>query len=164
MKKQTLLTGLGAAAVLGLMTTAAPAATTSDYSPPSGSAYPQNIVADDNHATVFGEVQCWGGDGGTLWASIKQGGKGDLTAEGSSATARSWYDTHIPLNCDGKTHVVKAVVRKEAPNPGHKRAYKQLRNGRAWIQWCVTDPTFTGAPGDVGFSSYTAWLKVYQVS
>jgi hypothetical protein len=131
------------------------------YHQPTGHAYRQNIVANDSKAIVFGEVKCYGGDG-VLWASIKQGGKGDLTAEGSSSTARSWYDVHIPLNCNGVTHVVKAVLTKEGPNPGHPGAYRNLRDGIAWIQWCVTDSTFTG--GSSGFSSFSSWRHVFQVS
>jgi hypothetical protein len=117
---------------------------------------PQTIVADDAQAWVYGTYKCSGG-AGTLWASIKQGGKGDLTAEGSSSTARSWYDAHIALKCDGTFHVLKARVAKEPPNSGHPTRYKNLYTGKAYVQWCVT-------VGNSLISSDSRWHQVRQVS
>ena len=80
-------------------------------------------------------------------------------AEGSSATARSWYDVHIPLTCDGKRHHIPAVLSRQVPNPGHPAEYKNLLDGRAHFQWCVTD---THGDNVFGFSSNSGWRVVNQ--
>ncbi len=159
MKKQAAVAPIGAMVLIGSALMAGPAAQAATaYHPPHGHANHGVVSADGDTATVSGVIRCFGNDG-VLWASLKQGGKGDLTAEGSSATARSWYDVHIPLTCDGKRHHITAVLTKQVPNPGHPAAYKNLLDGRAHFQWCVTD---THGDNVFGFSSNSGWRVVNQ--
>ena len=136
---------IAAAAVLPLLLVGAgPAAAGPAAGPP---ALPANrvlplVVFDGETATVAGTYQCAKGVQAVLWASVKQGGSGDLSAEGSSRTAASWYDVHQPLRCDGKVHPLAAELTQQTAVG--REPYVDLRPtrraGKAWVQWCVTDP------------------------
>jgi hypothetical protein len=158
MNKAAVAAPVGVMALIGsALLGASPAQAATVYHSPQGHARHGVVSADGDTATMSGVIKCFGDDG-VLWASLKQGGDGDLTAEGSSATARSWYDVHIPLTCDGKRHWITAVLTKQVPNPGHPAEYKNLLDGRAHFQWCVTDNN----NGAFGFSSNAGWRMVSQ--
>jgi hypothetical protein len=122
---------------------------------PAGRNVSARVVVSASHpneAYLSGSYRCSGG--AVLWASVKQGGP-NPTAEGSSATVDSWYDTHVPLNCNGAWHRLYVQVTKEKPNPGHPANYVRLRPGAAWVQWCV-------AVNRQLVSSTTRWVRVVQ--
>jgi hypothetical protein len=97
----------------------------------------QNTVA-----RVSAEYRCYGGPGSgehssVVWSSVKQGGP-DPTAEGSSSTVNAWYDSHTPLSCDGKWHRQVFLMQRHATDFGG-RSLGKLKNGPAWLQFCITD-------------------------
>src|SRR5664279_6164853 len=146
-------------AVAGLTVSMAGAAaattTTATTAPPAGRNVSARVVVSTSHpneAYLSGSYRCSGG--AVLWASVKQGGP-NPTAEGSSATVDSWYDTHVPLNCNGAWHRLYVQVTKEKPNPGHPANYVRLRPGAAWVQWCV-------AVNRQLVSSTTRWVRVVR--
>jgi hypothetical protein len=148
------------AAVALIAGTAASASASIPYQEPTGKAFPQIVVAHGNRAVIFGNYSCT--RPGVLWASVKEGG-GHLTEEGSSSTAKSWYDTHVPLTCDGRVHNIRVVIHKEPPNEGHPSAYRNFIDGQGYVQWCVTDSTFDFTSGSThGLSSYSRFLHIEQ--
>jgi hypothetical protein len=100
--------------------------------------------ASGGKASVQAVYRCWGGNEGThLWVSLKQGGRirGKTAAqlsrmEGTSELARAWYDTNVvkpskvTLNCDGTWQVHRYPMKREKGN---------LRQGRAFLQFCLFD-------------------------
>src|SRR4051812_35482745 len=77
---------------------------------------------DPRKAYVTSQYKCYGAT--HLWVSVKQGGP-DPTAEGSSQTVRSWYDTNVSqdvaVNCDGQWHsktvkIAKHETADDTPN------------------------------------------------
>jgi hypothetical protein len=158
MMKRLAASAIGVVGVAAAFTVPSAVASGGDAQP-TGMAYPQTIVAHGDDAVIYGNYSCTNGPG-VLWASVKQGGS-DLSGEGSSSRARSWFDTHVPLNCDGHRHNIRVVIDKEAPNDGHTDPYRNLRDGRGYVQWCVTDSRFDGT-SETGLSSFSRWLQVEQ--
>ena len=134
---------VAAAAVLPLLLLTAGPATAAPRTLPAGRVLPL-VVFDGDTATVAGTYRCAKGVEAVLWASVKQGGPGDLAAEGSSQTAASWYDVHHPLTCDGRTRPIAVELSKQTPF-GPREPYVDLRPssraGKAWVQWCVVGPS-----------------------
>ena len=151
---------VAAAAVLPLLVLAAGPASAKPPTLPPNRVLPA-VVFDGETATVAGSYRCPKGVQGVLWASVKQGGPGDLSAEGSSMTAASWYDVHQPLTCDGRTRPIVVELTQQTPF-GEREPYVDLRPsrtaGKAWVQWCITDP----AAGEAGLlASDQTYAPVY---
>jgi hypothetical protein len=87
-------------------------------------------------AFVTGSYRCFGGQPIHLWVSVKQGGP-DPTAEHSSHTVTSWYDTNPPgapppVTCNGAWQSVSVPVRRHLDKA-------RLKAGPAWVQFCLVD-------------------------
>jgi hypothetical protein len=128
--------GLTAAALTtaGFAATATPAmAATPAPSAKVISVSPAELRGDQVY--VAGSYRCTG-KYHHLWVSVKQG-PGDLTQEGSSSIAKSWYDrtydnTMAPdstVKCDGRTHAVLARLL-------HQKG-RQVWKGRVYLQFCL---------------------------
>ena len=80
-----------------------------------------------------------------LWVSAKQMADGErdaaLMAEGSSAYAETWLQSHpATLDCDGRNHVQSFTIDKTevvpwSPDPV---GFGALVKGQAWVQFCMT--------------------------
>ena len=114
-----------------------------------------NVFADGDAASVRAKYRCAPETEMThLWVSVKQGGDGDLTAEGSGATAKAWYDTNMvegepEVVCDGRWQTVDVPIAKHA----HK---SQLERGEAYVQFCL----YTMKGEDMQFASVNRWSTV----
>jgi hypothetical protein len=122
-------------------------------------AWVKQVQATGDQATVLAKYRCYGGDEGThLWVSLKQGGDIDkysakklANMEGTSALARSWYDTNVvdpstvTLTCDGTWQVQRYTLGREKGT---------LVKGRAFLQFCLFDSTAdpTGQDLSYGFA------------
>ena len=147
-----------AMAVLGGIV-GAPMASAEEVPPPSARLISVVVEPGATVAEVTAEYRCYpGAEYDHLWVSVKQGGH-DLEGEGSSARARSWYDSHpagpdAPV-CDGVTHLQTfEVVMHEG--------YKPLNRSAAWVQFCLVqlaDLEDEEAP-PLHFLSENQWLKV----
>jgi hypothetical protein len=127
--------------------------------------------ADPSVAYVLAQYRCTvadpQNDPGHLWVSVKQNdaGKRDpaLAAEGSggSGTATRWEDSHRnPIVCNGKNHVARFKVDQVE----EKAAYKTLRKGVAWVQFCLFDDTTPKGDGVTDFGqpvSSQVWKRVH---
>jgi hypothetical protein len=125
--------------------------------------------ASGGKASVRAVYRCWGGNEGThLWVSLKQGGgiRGKSAhqlskMEGTSKIARAWYDTNVvnprkvTINCNGRWHVHRYTVKREKGT---------LRDGRAFLQFCLfdshSDPT--GKDLSKGFAYKYKLLHVHR--
>ena len=162
---------LAAAATLALAGTALPAASASaaDMPAPEIAWVGQHVVANGSDAYIQAKFRCYGGETGThLWASVKQGGP-DPTAEGSGMTSDAWYDTNYQyandpagqsIQCDGKWHVNRFVVRLVDQPFGSPYVSGTLKNGAAWVQFCVFDSSATDDNFPQGFASDSGWKTV----
>lgn len=106
--------------------------------------------------TVAGVYRCWGdSDAYHLWVSAKQGGP-DPTAEGSSSTVQAWYDTNVSRDvevvCNGRWQVRTVTLGKNVTD-FTGRPLTDIRNGRAWVQFCLVAP-------DGSLASKNRWAHV----
>jgi hypothetical protein len=105
--------------------------------------------ANPDVAYVKAKYRCTSDRPAHLWVSVKQGGPA-LDTEGSSATARSWYDSHPGEDpetdgpvCNGKWQTdTFAVQRHGAMVAGENGwydhdAWEQLEKGKAYVQFCL---------------------------
>jgi hypothetical protein len=92
-----------------------------------------------------------------LWVSVKQGGP-DPTAEGSSSTVKAWYDTNISqdvaVRCNGRWQTTTVDLGRH-PTDFSGRPLGYLKNGRAWLQFCLVPPDQS-----VLFASKSRWVNV----
>jgi hypothetical protein len=110
-------------------------------------AWVKKVHAVGGEATVLAKYRCSGGQGPNvhLWVSLKQGGdinkysaKKLANMQGTSALARSWYDTNVvdpstvTLTCNGKWQVQRYTLGREKGT---------LVKGRAFLQFCLFDST-----------------------
>jgi hypothetical protein len=170
LKRTATVTALAGSVVLGL-------AGVAHASPPAYHlpevAWVHDVDAGPNSATLHAKYRCWGGNVGThLWVSLKQGGgiKGDPNAlaqqEGTSAMANAWYDSHpTRVICNGTWQLQKFTVNRELANPqnpSHPAAWKPLKNGPAFLQFCLFDSTAdpTGADPNKGFGYLYEYVPV----
>ena len=101
-----------------------------------------NVRIDPNDPTVAyvtARYICEGGDGAHVWASVKQAGstlpEQFLTEEGSGAASAAWSHSHAnTVTCDGKWHVATLTVNQL------EWGWGDLRQGQAWVQFCVIPP------------------------
>ena len=108
--------------------------------------------------------QCSGGN--TLWISAKQLANGRrsslLTKEGSSRAAKAWFQSHRnPITCDGKSQTAVFTLDKVEPgSKGRLKAKGKRNRGRAYIQFCVTQPPAAeGQEGELTLSK-SGWVTV----
>ena len=82
--------------------------------------------------------------------------------------ARAWYETPEAAKptCDGKSHTLRyTVTRATTGTATHPKAWKRLRDGRAWAQFVVfsvpegTKPTDKVEPSREGFAG---WVRVVK--
>jgi hypothetical protein len=111
-----------------------------------------------NVAHVIGTYRCWGpSESMHLWVSVKQGGP-DPTAEGSSSTVKAWYDTNISqdvaVRCNGRWQTTTVDLGRH-PTDFSGRPLGYLKNGRAWLQFCLVPPDQS-----VLFASKSRWVTV----
>ena len=173
MHHSTRRVALGAAAVAApLILAAAPASAAQvDYSAPEV-AWVHNVKVSGDSGVLKAKYRCWGGNEGVhLWVSLKQGGgitgsAEDLAAqEGTSAMAESWYDSHPEgVVCNGKWQIQTFAVDREMGIPGyHPAAWAPLRNGPAFLQFCLFDSTAEAGPDadlSQGFGYLYDWVQV----
>ena len=111
------------------------------------------------------------GQGVHLWASVKQGRAVNhykSTPERPSPPAdiaRSWYETPegpVPY-CDGKAHTFRYVIsRVTEGTETHPKAWKRLKDGRAWAQFVIfsvpegSDPETTPPTRE----AFAGWVHV----
>jgi hypothetical protein len=153
----------------GQSTARAEASGRAGYHPPKVAFAGHAHALPGGRAEVLAVYRCWGGNKGThLWVSLKQGGEiNDHTAaelsrmEGTSELARAWYDTNpvaprkVRINCNGVWHVHRYLLKREKGT---------LREGRAFLQFCLfdshSDPT--GRDLSKGFAYKYRFLKVHR--
>jgi len=119
----------------------APAATTDPQIRWTG---PVAWVSHGDTASVIGIYRCSAPlEEMHLWVSLKQGGP-DPTAPGSSSTVNAWYDTNISqdvaVTCNGKWQVAKVDLGRHPTDFGG-RPLGTLKNGKAWLQFCLVQGT-----------------------
>ncbi len=115
-----------------------------------------NAPAHTHTAIVRGRYKCYGGNSAThLYIGVKQGPRVNATTHTSSEFARAFYSTNwnadgpgLSLNCDGHSHKQAFLLK---PQPGFEQ--KQiLRNGPAFVQFCIFDSTWTPQNDPSGFA------------
>ena len=87
----------------------------------------------------MGASVCEGGDGAHVWVSVKQAESALpeqwLTEEGSGGTSAAWSHSHAnTVTCDGRWHVATLTVNQL------EWGWGELRQGEAWVQFCVIPP------------------------
>jgi hypothetical protein len=110
------------------------------------------IKVDGKKAKLKVRYNCASGE--ALWVSAKQlrSTKKDakLKKEGSSKAAAAWWQSHRnKFVCNGKSHTAKFSIDKVEPGSKGK-----LKNGQAWVQFCVTQGQETL------ILSKSGWVKV----
>lgn len=95
---------------------------------------------------------------GALWTSVKQVADRSrdprLTAEGSSAIATAWSDSHRnPVRCDGRVHFdifpvdqLEPYFTENGPTGQKSDIYRPLKRGWGWVQLCLFDDTAVEEP------------------
>jgi hypothetical protein len=133
-----------AVVVASIAMTAGPVSAATTYAEPQVAWVNQNVhVAPDGSAAyVVGKYKCYGGRTGThLWVSVKQGPNVVAPDHTSSSDADAWYDTNwnfqnseagLTVDCDGQWHVERVTLKQE---------FGELKDGTAWVQWCLFDST-----------------------
>ena len=145
-----------AAAVAGVFAAVAPA-----EAAPTGKAQiigPIELSSDASVASVTARYICQPGEAFQwLWVSAKQSESGQpdmaLKAEGSSAAASGWLESH-PLGqftCDGTWRTDTFEINTEDQGKG------ELRRGVAWVQFCLFD-------GQENFIYEYRWVPVVPAS
>lgn len=95
---------------------------------------------------------------GSLWASVKQVADRSrdprLLAEGSSAIAAAWSDSHRnTVTCDGRVHFqvftvdqLEPYFTEQGPTGQKSDVYGPLRWGWGYVQLCLFDAQNTEEP------------------
>ena len=114
--------------------------------------------SDPTVAYVTARYICEGGDGAHVWASVKQAESSLpeqwLTAEGSGENSAAWSHSHRnAVVCDGQWHVATFTVDQEEWGGG------ELRQGQAWVQFCVIPPGGDPESGPITWSMRFAAIK-----
>jgi hypothetical protein len=126
-----------AAAAVAVAATVAPMAALAQNADPNAKAhFIGKIQVHKKTATLKVRYNCASGE--ALWVSAKQvaSRKKDarLKKEGSSKTAAAWWQSHRnKFVCNGKSHT--ATVSIDTVEKGSKG---KLKDGKAWVQFCVT--------------------------
>ena len=123
--------------------------------------------ADPRVGHVRAVYRCTGT--GALWASVKQVADRSrdprLTAEGSSAIAEAWSDSHRnAVTCDGRVRTAVFTVdqlepyfTENGPTGQKSDVYGPLRRGWGWTQLCLFDDANTEVPlSDMVFTRVVA--------
>jgi hypothetical protein len=126
-----------AAALTALALTVLPVAALAQNADPNARAhFIGKIHVHKQKATLKVRYNCNSGE--ALWVSAKQvtSRRKDkrLRKEGSSKTASAWWQSHRnKFVCNGKSHTATFTIDKvERGSKG------KLKDGQAWVQFCVT--------------------------
>jgi hypothetical protein len=126
-----------ATGVIALAAAIAPMAALAQNADPNARAqFVSKIHVHKKAATLKVRYKCASGE--ALWVSAKQvkSTKKDarLKKEGSSKTASAWWQSHRnKFVCNGKYHTATFSI--DTVEPGSKG---KLKDGKAWVQFCVT--------------------------
>ena len=120
-----------------------------------------NVRIDPNDPTVAyvtARYICEGGDGAHVWVSAKQAESRRpeqwLTEEGSGARSSAWSHSHAnTVTCDGKWHVGTFTLDQE------EWGWGELKQGQAWVQFCVIPPGADPETGAITWSMRFAAIK-----
>jgi hypothetical protein len=123
-----------------------------------------NVQVDPSDATVAyvtARYICEGGDGAHVWVSVKQAASGSpeqwLTEEGSGGRAAAegaWSHSHRnSVVCNGQWNVATFTVDQEEWGDG------DLKQGQAWVQFCVIPPGGDPEAGGITWSMRFAAIK-----
>jgi hypothetical protein len=128
---------LAAAAVALLATVAPMAALAQNADPHAKATFIGKIHVHKSSATLKVRYKCASGE--ALWVSAKQVKSTDkdarLKKEGSSKTAAAWWQSHRnKFVCNGKNHTATFSIDKV-----EKGSKGKLKDGKAWVQFCVTE-------------------------
>jgi hypothetical protein len=144
--------------ILGAAAVAAGPASAVDYQPPQVKWVADTVYAPAGTKTaiVRARYKCFGGAPTHLYIGVKQGPQVNATTHTSSDYARAFYSTNwnadgpgLSLDCDGEAHQQSFLLK---PQPGFDQK-QQLRDGPAFVQFCIFDSTNSGADGDLtGFA------------
>lgn len=151
------LAAVGLASV-ALSTFAAPAAVAAGTPIIEVQRTSNNVFVEGDSAFVTGKYRCSSDVVAThVWVSVKQGGDGDLTGHGSSAIARSMYDTNVSfegvepeLTCNGTWQQLRVELGRLADK-------EALERGTGWLQFCMYAQT---ADGEMAGASENRWAQV----
>lgn len=157
-KARTIAVALAGVGLAASAAVAAAPANADTYQPPKVLRV-ENVVQAPAHthtAIVRATYQCWGGNAHThLFIAVKQGPRVNATTHTSSDFARAFYSTNydsdgpsLSLNCNGVAHKRAFVLE---PQPGFEQK-APLRNGPAFVQFCLFDSTNTGENDPNGFA------------
>jgi hypothetical protein len=113
---------------------------------------------DPTVAYVTARYICEGGDGAHVWVSVKQAEsrlpEQWLTEEGSGANSAAWSHSHAnTVTCDGKWHVATFTVNQL------EWGWGELKQGQAWVQFCVIPPNGDPEGGAITWSMRFASIK-----
>lgn len=152
---------------LGLSIALAAPSAASAQMPPGKIGYARTIgtVRIDNggkQALVALNYSCKSGN--HLWVSLKQSASGRrdnrIKNEGSGGgkVAATWLDSHREVAvCDGRKRSAQFYVDKQEPGK-----YGKLRNGWAWLQFCVTNETDPNNPESSEVTTYLPkWVRTF---
>ena len=120
-----------------------------------------NVRIDENDPTiayVTARYICEGGAGAHVWMSVKQAESRRpeqwLTEEGSGGLSAAWSHSHRnAVVCDGKWHVATFTVDQE------EWGWGELKQGQAWVQFCVIPPGADPESGPITWSMRFAAIK-----
>ena len=159
-KSRVIAVALLALGLVGMML-AGTASATPTYEPPVIHWVSSPVHAYSNGtAEVRGRYTCWGGNANThLFIAIKQGPRVNATTHTSSSYAKTFYSTNwnsdgpgLSLNCNGKEQHGRFTLK---PDPYWAEAGNNpppLKNGAAFVQFCLFDSTNTGESDPNGFA------------
>ncbi|MDT4913303.1 MAG: hypothetical protein QOC66_2431 [Pseudonocardiales bacterium] len=142
---------LAAGGLVAIATTSASAvAPSSSYRPPVVEKVMPVVhaLSNSDSAVIHVKYHCSGGNVGThLFLAVKQGPQVDPGEHSSSQFAQTYYSSNynsdgpgLSLNCDGRSHNVKFVVKPDAYFWNAENA-PPLKAGKAFVQVCLFDST-----------------------
>jgi hypothetical protein len=120
-----------------------------------------NVRIDPSDPTVgyvTARYICEGGEGAHVWVSAKQAESRRpekwLREEGSGAASAAWSHSHAnTVTCDGKWHVDTFVINQD------EWGWGELKQGQAWVQFCVIPPGGDPEAGGITWSMRFAAIK-----
>jgi hypothetical protein len=165
MSRRSLKSLAAAAGVAALVALSGPAgAAPATYAPPqvAWTGHNVNVSPDGSSAYINGKYRCYGGRTGThLWVSVKQGPNLSEPDHTGSSYADAWYDTNwnfgvdpagLTVACDGHWHTTRYQLKQE---------FGTLKDGPAYIQFCLFDNTANDDNFPQGFAFDYSWKSVH---
>lgn len=164
---RTISVALATAGLAAAATVSAATATAAPYQPPVVQWVGDVVQAPvgTHTAIVRAQYRCFGGEPTHLYIGLKQGPRVNDTTHTTSDYARAFYSTNynadgpsLSLNCDGQSHKRAFTLR---PQPGFEQK-APLRDGPAFVQFCIFDSTNSGAEGDENGFAFDYSMKTVQ--